>query len=406
MAKGNMILTLVARADKWKDGLVKAAKQTTTFGALVGNTMKAVSAAFLGVAGALVLFLPNFIKMGEEARKSERRLKQIADNTGLFEENLDGVTTRISEYAERLSFLTGIDDELIRGNQAVLLTFSNLADSADEIGGPFDRAVQALLDLEAAGKNISATQLGRALQDPAKNMTALRKAGILLTDAQKELIATYMESNDVLAAQDVLLDVIEGQVGGTAEATASATERMSARFEDLLETLSDALLPTVDELADRFSAWLDSDEGKKAVDELASAFEDFGTWLASPQGKKALDDLWITMKDLGAAAKDAGRFIRDTKKAFEDFGKWINKPEQWWIREMFANELSGEQRKRVEEYLGLNSSRPGSDIPVPQFGPARAPVVVNFNAPVDSVSAGREVARVLSDYNRARGMGR
>ena len=31
-------------------------------------------------------------------------------------------------------------------------------------------------------------------------------------------------------------------------------------------------------------------------------------------------------------------------------------------------------------------------------------VVVNFNAPVDSVSAGREVARVLSDYNRANGL--
>jgi hypothetical protein len=30
-------------------------------------------------------------------------------------------------------------------------------------------------------------------------------------------------------------------------------------------------------------------------------------------------------------------------------------------------------------------------------------MVVNFNAPIDSVSAGREISRVLSDFNRASG---
>jgi hypothetical protein len=33
---------------------------------------------------------------------------------------------------------------------------------------------------------------------------------------------------------------------------------------------------------------------------------------------------------------------------------------------------------------------------------ANAPII-NFNAPIDSVSAGREVARVLADYSRANG---
>lgn len=404
MAKGNMVLTLVAQTKKWASGLKKASQDAVTFGSVVKNVGRAVSTAFLGIAGAVLLFLPNFIKMGEEARKSERRLKQIADNTGLFEENLDGVTTKISEYAERLSFLTGVDDELIRGNQAILLTFSNLADSADEMGGPFDRAVQALLDLEAAGKNISATQLGRALQDPAKNMTALRKAGILLTDEQKELIATYMEANDVLKAQDVLLDVIEGQVGGTAEATASATERMSARFEDLVETLSDSLLPSVDLLADKFSNWLDSEEGKKAVDDLAKSFEDFGKWLASPEGEAAIEDLWNTMKNLGIAAREVGNFVRDATGALKDLGKWMNKPEQWWVQLLFSGNLGGYIGTSINSLLTTDHSNTGNDIPVPRFD--RSPrVTVNFNAPVDSVSAGREVARVLSDYNRARGMG-
>jgi hypothetical protein len=44
---------------------------------------------------------------------------------------------------------------------------------------------------------------------------------------------------------------------------------------------------------------------------------------------------------------------------------------------------------------GGNTSAPG--------GPKPKGIVVNFNSPIDSVSAGREIARVLSDYDRTRG---
>ena len=81
MARGNMILTLVASTKGWAKGLKNAAREAVTFGSVMKGVGQAVSAAFLGIAGAIVFFLPNFIKMGEEARKSERRLKNIADNT-------------------------------------------------------------------------------------------------------------------------------------------------------------------------------------------------------------------------------------------------------------------------------------------------------------------------------------
>ena len=174
--------------------------------------------ALVALATSVIFFLPNFIKMGEEARKSELRLGNVAKQMNLFGENTDKVTSRISKYAEELSYLTGIDDELTRENQAVLLTFSELAKTADKAGGPFDRATKALLDLEAAGKDLKAVALGKALQDPVGSMTALKKAGILLTDAQEEQIKAFVKANDLLGAQDLLLGLIESQVGGTAEA--------------------------------------------------------------------------------------------------------------------------------------------------------------------------------------------
>lgn len=396
MAKGNMILTLVAQTTNWAKGLKRASVEAETFGSRVGKVMRAIGSAFLGAGLAIISFLPNFIKMGEEARKSERRLQNIAENTGLFRDNLDGVTKRISKYAEELSFLTGVDDELIRENEAVLLTFKNLASSADDIGGPFDRAVKALLDLEAAGKNLKAVQLGKALEDPLNNLTALKKAGVLLTDEQKNLIKTFMESNDVLKAQDVLLGAIESQVGGTAEATASSTEKMAARFEDLVETLSGALLPSVDLLADKFSKWLDSAEGKKAVDELAKSFEDFGEWLASPQGTAEINAVATAIKDIGTFAKDTAKFLGDLKwllEAINDIGKTL-----FPALQNASNYWNNVRSRANEPTLGGNPSAPGG----PRPGMAQG-ITVNFNAPVDSVSAGREVARVLNDYNKARG---
>lgn len=391
MAKGNMILTLVAQTSKWASGLKSAAKQAVTFGSVVRTVGQTVSTAFLGIAGAVLLFLPNFIKMGEEARKSERRLLNIAENTGLFEKNLEGVTKRISTYAEELSFLTGVDDELIRENEAVLLTFKDLAKSADEIGGPFDRAVVALLDLQAAGKQIKAVQLGKALQDPINNMTALRKAGILLTDEQKDLIATYMEANDILGAQDVLLGAIEDQVGGTAAATASATEKMSARFEDLLETLSDALLPAVDTLADKFAEWIESAEGKKAIDELTDSLLEFSNWITSPEGGKALDDMATTLKEMGNFARDLAGFLRDVKKVLDDITKFntdIFDDIRVWVDTVFPNQNT------------FNSGNPSAPGGRSARSANKSPVTVNVSGITPSATIGKTIQQAVKDAER------
>jgi hypothetical protein len=256
--------------------------------------MKMVSGALLGLAGSIIFFLPSFIKMGEEARKSERRLQNVAEQMGTFGKNTETVTKRLSAYAETLSYLTGVDDETVRANEAVLLTFSNLAKSADKVGGPFDRATLALLDLEAAGKNIKAVGLGKALQDPVGSLKALTKAGILFSASEKARIKKLVESNHLLDAQDLILKKIEGQVGGTAAATASATDRMAARFENIGETLSGALLPAVDDMAQAMSDWLDSAAGKKAIDDLAKSFADFGKWVTSADGKSSIEALMST----------------------------------------------------------------------------------------------------------------
>lgn len=322
--RGNMIVTLVAQTKKFQDGLRDAGKKAQTFGSVMGSAMNVALGALGLLAGAVFMFLPNFIKMGEEARKSELRLGNVAKQMGLFGDETDKVTGRISKYAEELSYLTGIDDELTRENQAVLLTFSELAKSADKVGGPFDRATAALLDLEAAGKDLKAVALGKALQDPLENMTALRKAGILLTDEQEKQIESFMKANDVISAQDVLLKAIEDQVGGTAEATASATDKMNAKFESVGEELSLALLPAVDAAADALTDWLDSTAGQKAIDDLKIAIQDFSDWINSPEGAKTFEDFATTMGFLAGSIKYTVEMFTNFLKTLQGISDWFS----------------------------------------------------------------------------------
>ena len=214
---------------------------------------------------------------------------------------------------------------MIRENQAILLTFKELAKSADTVGGAFDRATVLTLDLAAVMKTDSssaAKQLGKVLQDPVKQLGALTKAGVTFTDKEREKIEALVRSNKLLEAQDLILDAIETQVGGTAAETASSVDKMVAKFDIMGGELSEALLPTVDNVAEAMGEWLDSVEGKKAIRELTDDLIELGEWIASPDGKKALEELGTTFIELGNFARDTAGFLRDVKKVLDDISKF------------------------------------------------------------------------------------
>jgi hypothetical protein len=172
---------------------------------------------------------------------------------GLFGAQTSKVTKRLKDYAEANMFTLGADDEVIKSTQAKLLTFKELAATADVAGGAFDRATQAAFDLAAAGfgsATTNDTQLGKALQDPIKGITALTRSGVTFTEAEKELIRTLVQSGQTLKAQDMILSSIEAQVGGTAEATATASTKMSIALGEIGEAIGTAVLPMFEAMAE------------------------------------------------------------------------------------------------------------------------------------------------------------
>ena len=190
----------------------------------------------------------------EEAEVANERIDAIALSMGEFGTQTQKVTKRIKEYAEQQSLSVGVDDEVIKATQAKLLTFRNLTKTAGIMGGSFDRATKAAIDMASAGfgtAESNATQLGKALNDPIKGITALNRAGIQFTEDQKALIESLVDSGKVLEAQDLILKEIESQVGGTAAATATASQKMNIAFGEISESVGSVLLP----ILEKFSAW-------------------------------------------------------------------------------------------------------------------------------------------------------
>ena len=144
---------------------------------------------------------------------------------------------QLAEAATELMHLSTFDDdEILRKVTANLLTFGNVA------GTQFDRAQRAAVDLSTRmGGDLQAATImvGKALNDPVKGMTALRKVGIQLNEQQQEQVKAFTAAGNAAGAQSVILGELERQFGGSAKAMRDATPGADLKnaWDDFQETI-------------------------------------------------------------------------------------------------------------------------------------------------------------------------
>jgi len=218
----------------------------------VGNYGKAVSkvSGILKGFGATLLaafsfqaikgFFTSSISAFQSQEKAVAKVNQALKST----QNAAGKTSEeLQKLASDLQGTTLFADEDILNNAtAQLLTFTNIA------GTNFDRTQKVALDLATVldGDLKSASiQLGKALNDPVANLSALSRSGIQFSESQKQVIKSLTESGKLAEAQTVILDELERQYGGQAEAAAEADgglTQLSNAFGDFKEKAGKAIL--------------------------------------------------------------------------------------------------------------------------------------------------------------------
>lgn len=232
------------------------------FGGGFGKTIAGIAGLVAGAFSvrAITNFAKESILAAEAVSTANARLDAVAKATGVFGDATDEVTGRLQDFAKAQESLIAVDDTVIKGVQAQLLSFKELSTSADEAGGAFDRATIAAFDMAAAGfgsAESNATALGKALEDPIKGVTALSRTGTVFTDEQREQIKVLQESGDLLGAQEIILSELEGQYGGVAEATADASDRMAIAMHNIKEAVGNELLPIFADLVDELMPVMD-----------------------------------------------------------------------------------------------------------------------------------------------------
>jgi hypothetical protein len=305
------------------DRAKKEFKQLEGVGAKAGFALKKAMVPATLALGALAAGAKSAIAAGEAVNSANARIGQINKSMDLFGESTDYVNNRLVKLAETQGRLTGVSNIQIKESQAQLLTFKNLAKTANVTGGAFDRATKAVLDMQAAnvGGGNAAIALGKALEDPIKGITALAKSGVTFTEAEKEKIRTLVESNKTLEAQDMILKAIETQVGGVAAATADDTAKMREGFAQVSQSLGMTLLPILEMVTPimlKIADWARENPGTFKI--VAAAIGGIALSIMAINFAMALNPLGMIV--IGVAALIAGVAI--AYKRFEGFRKIVD----------------------------------------------------------------------------------
>lgn len=233
---------------------------------LASTINRALALVGVGIGiGVMVSQAKQYIGLAERQIHAESRVAAVIKGTGMAA----GFTAeQLKKKASALQAVTMVGDEEILELQAKLLTFKSIT------GDVFDKATSVVLNMAAVmGTNASgaALQLGRALEDPVRGVSALRRTGVSFSEAQKVIIKQFVETNQLAKAQAYILDTVQGQLGDVAKEMAKmdagklqqarnvlgdVREEMgkkliplSIKFNDMMIDVAESLLPVVGRFA-------------------------------------------------------------------------------------------------------------------------------------------------------------
>lgn len=248
MAGKKLSVSLTLNDKQFQSGLRKASKSMKKFGSRMKSAGRSLST---NLTLPLVAFgaasIAAFDKQAKAIAQVEAGLRSTGATVGF-------TSKQLQQMAASLQKKTLFGDEVIlKDATAQLLTFTNIT------GEQFEKTQIAALNLATKldGDLKSASiQLGKALNNPITNLSALKRSGIEFSEEQINTIKSLAETNRLAEAQTIILDELEKQYGGSAQAAAQAGAggivQLKNELGDLMEEIGEMLLPILIDLGEIF----------------------------------------------------------------------------------------------------------------------------------------------------------
>lgn len=212
----------------------KAIRSLKSVDSKTGETEKLFKSLGGAIAGAFsIKAVTDFARKSAEAWRVQKEavsvMNQVLKSTGA---EAWTSSAELKEMAASLQQVTNYGDETIISMQGVLLGFRNIT------GKNFEHASKAILDMATVMKMdlASAAQVvGKALDDPINGLGSLSRQGFHFTEQQKQMLKAMVEAGDMMGAQKIILEELDGTYGGAAEAAADLGTQVKNSAGDVLE---------------------------------------------------------------------------------------------------------------------------------------------------------------------------
>lgn len=242
----------------------------------------ALIAGAVGIAKSIFSIGKESLKLFNIQAKADAQLKATLASTG---EAAGRTFEQLKEQASALQGVTLFGDETTQQAQALLLTFTKIKEEV------FDDSIPLIQDYAtamatASGETVdlksASIQVGKALNDPIRGISALSKSGVSFSESQKEVIKSLQETGDIAGAQRIILSELESQFGGSARAAAEAGNggynQFTNKLGDIQESIgalvsggSSKFLPFLNKTADFFQILVDTViSGEKATGKFST----------------------------------------------------------------------------------------------------------------------------------------
>ena len=299
-----------ASAAAFQGPLGGIAGRLSGLGAIATSTGVALGGALLALSGA-AFTLGKAAQVADRFEGSMNRVNAVLKATaGASAQSAEG----IREFSEQLALGTLASVEGVEAAAAKLLTFRRIS------GDTFKRTLILAQDLAATGfgsLSDNVTQLGKALEDPVRNLGALTRNGVSFSEAQRKVIVSLVETGEAAKAQSIILDALAQQVGGAGAAEGGPI----AKGLDVLSQRLDTFFIKLDKASGAGSAFADVLHGLSVTFEGATSLLDPGELPLTEQLKNATEQLRLLqeqatgeiefLKTRPATADDAEKIVQE-----------------------------------------------------------------------------------------------
>lgn len=267
----------------------KAIRSLKSVDSKTSETEKLFKSLGGSIAGAFsIKAVSDFARKSAEAWRVQKEavsvMNQVLKSTGA---EAWTSSAELQEMAASLQQVTNYGDETITSMHGVLLGFRNIT------GKNFEHASKAILDMATVMKMdlASAAQVvGKALDDPINGLGSLSRQGFHFTEQQKQMLKAMVEAGDMMDAQKIILEELDGTYGGAAEAAADLGTQVKNSAGDVLEGFG------------KVFSFLGEHSGalkltKKALDAIADAFNNVERNAARLSGGDKYNDWYEGLED-------------------------------------------------------------------------------------------------------------